>query len=109
MNTPRTCPKCGAALPADAPAGLCPKCRLNRRLESSPESAPPPGKTMAIGEADLVPPAGPSDSSPATGHPPLGRVRTLATTSCWRKSPTAAWAWSIRRGRSASIGPSPSR
>jgi NMD protein affecting ribosome stability and mRNA decay len=28
MHTSATCPKCGAVVPADAPAGLCPQCLL---------------------------------------------------------------------------------
>ena len=28
MNTERKCPECGISLPADAPAGLCPRCLL---------------------------------------------------------------------------------
>ena len=27
-NDPATCPKCGSAIPADAPQGLCPRCVL---------------------------------------------------------------------------------
>src|SRR4051812_19713161 len=28
MTSPRTCPTCGTAIPADAPHGLCPTCLL---------------------------------------------------------------------------------
>jgi predicted Ser/Thr protein kinase len=34
MNTPLSCPKCGAALPADAPEGLCPACLLSGAFPS---------------------------------------------------------------------------
>lgn len=34
-NQPRTCPDCGAAIPADAPAGLCAKCMLRVGFEGS--------------------------------------------------------------------------
>ena len=50
MNATQRCPKCCSPLTADAPAGLCPKCLLQRGLESeaSPksgdgETAPSPG------------------------------------------------------------------
>ena len=32
MNTPRTCPQCGATLAPDAPEGLCPQCLLGSAL-----------------------------------------------------------------------------
>lgn len=32
MSNPATCPECGAPLPADAPAGVCPKCLLEAGL-----------------------------------------------------------------------------
>ena len=32
MNPKRTCPDCGAALPADAPRGLCPECLMGAAL-----------------------------------------------------------------------------
>lgn len=34
MTANRTCPECQALLPADAPAGLCPRCLLQRGLGS---------------------------------------------------------------------------
>ena len=49
MNTAATCPKCGAVVPADAPAGLCPQCLLDAGLAESssqarePSSDRPPG------------------------------------------------------------------
>ena len=42
MTTPRNCPSCGAALPPDAPAGLCPRCLLQR----APSSAADPEATV---------------------------------------------------------------
>lgn len=39
MDTLRLCPKCAAPLPADAPAGLCPKCLLNAGFESQSGAA----------------------------------------------------------------------
>ncbi len=35
MNEPQTCPKCGANLPQDAPAGLCPKCLIQAAASES--------------------------------------------------------------------------
>lgn len=40
MSESPRCPKCDAPLPADAPAGLCPKCLVQAGFESRPE--PPP-------------------------------------------------------------------
>lgn len=37
MTERETCPKCGAGLPADAPAGICPKCLMAAGLESQSE------------------------------------------------------------------------
>ena len=34
MNDPQYCPKCGAELPEDAPAGLCPRCLVAAGFES---------------------------------------------------------------------------
>ena len=34
MNGPQHCPKCGAELPDDAPAGLCPRCLVAAGFES---------------------------------------------------------------------------
>jgi eukaryotic-like serine/threonine-protein kinase len=47
MTSPRTCPECGAALPARAPLGLCPKCIFSRATANglgdwlAEERAPP--------------------------------------------------------------------
>ncbi|MES2595668.1 MAG: serine/threonine-protein kinase [Verrucomicrobiota bacterium] len=45
MNTPNSCPKCGASLPADAPDALCPACLMSGALRSNFETvklaAPP--------------------------------------------------------------------
>lgn len=34
---PKTCPQCGAALPANAPAGLCPRCVMEMNMASQTE------------------------------------------------------------------------
>lgn len=36
MSDSRTCPQCGAILPADAPGGVCPQCVLKLGLETGP-------------------------------------------------------------------------
>ena len=38
MKPERTCPDCGATLPADAPRGLCPNCLMGAAL---PSTSPP--------------------------------------------------------------------
>jgi len=47
MNQTPSCPKCGAPLPADAPAGLCPKCLVQAGFESENQSQPEPERTAA--------------------------------------------------------------
>src|SRR5271165_2216184 len=57
MNTPeqpmpKTCPQCGAALPAGALEGLCPACLLKQGVDTGPASGglpfqPPPLADMA--------------------------------------------------------------
>ena len=40
MSTNKTCPDCGTELPADAPAGVCPKCLLKAGMnDPAAESA----------------------------------------------------------------------
>src|ERR1043166_8942643 len=45
MAAPKTCPQCGAEVPANAPKGLCPKCLLASGVKwaLTPEPAPPEG------------------------------------------------------------------
>src|SRR5688572_26347208 len=47
MAEPAQCPKCGFQLPADAPAGLCPKCLMQAGLESEPQPQPNPAPTVS--------------------------------------------------------------
>ena len=56
MNAERTCPKCGVALPADAPQGLCPQCLIKGGLEPSLESAVPaePAAKGGPGQAGTI-------------------------------------------------------
>ncbi|WP_395751289.1 protein kinase domain-containing protein [Prosthecobacter sp.] len=44
MNTPQTCPQCGAKLPADAPDSLCPACLISGALPSPADH----GATMIV-------------------------------------------------------------
>jgi serine/threonine protein kinase len=45
----RHCPHCGAALPSDAPEGVCPQCFLGLGLGSRPESQPDPSAAVRSG------------------------------------------------------------
>jgi serine/threonine protein kinase len=57
MNELARCPKCGTGLPADAPAGLCPKCLVQAGLESEPNSEAVPQPTESSpASAGFVPP-----------------------------------------------------
>jgi hypothetical protein len=60
MSEPQACPKCGAPLPGDAPAGLCPKCLLQAGLVSERDapSAPPAEERTAspLLSSPFVPP-----------------------------------------------------
>jgi len=59
MNTPLlpSCPKCGAALPADAPKGLCPRCLAAMNLAT---------ETVLTGADALAaqPPLAPAELAP---------------------------------------------
>ena len=65
MPVIQTCPKCGAALPPDAPSGFCPKClfRLGAaealqaaplQGQSAPEPELPPGGLRVFGDYELL-------------------------------------------------------
>ena len=41
MNSESTCPQCGAAIPAEAPRGLCPRCLMDRAFASEPKTDAP--------------------------------------------------------------------
>jgi Protein kinase domain len=53
MNTPHTCPKCGASLPTDAPEGLCPACLMSGGFDTdatvkmTPSQRPSPAPHFA--------------------------------------------------------------
>src|SRR5437773_11305559 len=59
MIEPRSCPQCGAPLPADAPEGMCPKCVLELGIGSQPqagaaETTPYPGGGTAPSPAEIA-------------------------------------------------------
>ena len=54
MSTIQTCPDCGAAIPADAPQGQCPKCLLRAGFESGPGTA---ATQPAPAHSTFVPPS----------------------------------------------------
>src|SRR6516225_3301196 len=58
MKPERTCPDCGATLPADAPRGLCPNCLMGAAL---PSTSPPSHEATGTVEpaTGIVEPAGP--------------------------------------------------
>ncbi|MEJ5276989.1 MAG: serine/threonine-protein kinase [Thermogemmata sp.] len=68
MTTTATCPKCGTALPPDAPAGLCPRCLLEAGLASqSPAGSDSPAAQPTIDHSEsrrFVPPT-PAELAPA--------------------------------------------
>ena len=68
MAEERSCPKCGAVLPANAPEGLCPRCLMKRAQQKTeqaseaeseaasdvPASATPPGRFAPPEPAELA-------------------------------------------------------
>jgi len=57
-TTPPVCPRCGAALPADAPQGLCPRCVLGVGLATHTETG---GESGPNGTKVLQAPPPPAD------------------------------------------------
>jgi predicted Ser/Thr protein kinase len=54
MTEARSCPKCGAAVPAGAPGGICPKCLLQAGLGTGANDLPADARSAAT-----VPPSAP--------------------------------------------------
>src|SRR5436190_21919302 len=56
MSTPITCQKCGAALAVDAPEGLCPRCLIQRGLETvaSLRESPPSSELTILTPASAA-------------------------------------------------------
>jgi hypothetical protein len=90
MAEARLCPQCGAELPVDAPAGLCPRCLLQQGIRK--DSGTP---SSLANDPTLVP-----RTTDPIGRAPMSA--TSAITSYRKKSPVAGWAWSTRRGRTPS-------
>ncbi|HBI43563.1 MAG TPA: serine/threonine protein kinase [Planctomycetales bacterium] len=61
-DTAAACPECGAALSADAPEGLCPRCLLQHAL-NTPSPTPTGGPSPAGGHGAFVAPE-PADLAP---------------------------------------------
>src|SRR5262245_49898892 len=58
MSLSPKCPRCGAPLTVDAPAGLCPKCLVRAGLESDPPLPTGPQPTaISPGGSGFVPPS----------------------------------------------------
>lgn len=55
MTEAKTCPKCGAEVPANGPAGICPKCLMQVGLEESRASAGGSGYQAATTSGRFVP------------------------------------------------------
>ena len=68
MSDVALCPKCGAALPPDAPQGICPKCLMALGFESGP-SGPAPKPAAQTGPF--------SPQSPAFVPPPAAELGKL--------------------------------
>ena len=68
MAETRTCPKCGAELSADAPAGICPKCLMQAGIGSQATGDQTAGRSSR-------PPAQPRSGAAAT-VPPSSRFPT---------------------------------
>ena len=62
MNESRSCPQCEAEIPANSPAGLCPRCLLLAAHDSQSGAASEPGPTM------MTPPAPASSFVPPTSE-----------------------------------------
>ena len=56
MTETKTCPKCGAELPENAPAGLCPKCLMQAGLASEPSAGANPEVEPTTRTTGFVPP-----------------------------------------------------
>lgn len=55
MTEAKTCPKCGAEVPANGPAGICPKCLMQAGLEESRASAGGSGYEATASNGRFVP------------------------------------------------------
>ena len=88
MSETPVCPKCGAHLPEDAPAGLCPKCLVRAGFES---------------EGQAEPQSEPTAPSPASSGFEPPSVEELAggfpSSKSWNSWAKGGWGPSTRPGR----------
>jgi tRNA A-37 threonylcarbamoyl transferase component Bud32 len=73
-TAPASCPACGAALPADAPEGLCPQCLLKGVISSAHDAAK---SAAAPATAPYAGPAAPSVGELATLFPQLEVIELI--------------------------------
>ena len=82
MTDTRQCHTCGAPLPDDAPAGLCPTCLVKAGLESAAPGEPPGDPTAAASGPIFEPP---SIDALTTLFPKLEILESWAP-AAWRRS-----------------------
>src|SRR5215471_8915884 len=68
---PGVCPKCGRALPADAPEGLCTKCLVGALLDTGPLAG---ALQLAVGKSVLPRAFGPYELLEEVAHGGMGIV-----------------------------------
>ncbi len=56
MAETKTCPKCGAELPDNAPSGICPKCLMQLGLASDQNAGSSPEMNPTTLTSGFVPP-----------------------------------------------------
>ena len=77
MNAPATCPKCGAVVPADAPAGLCPYCLLAAGPATASSDELPPTQDHSDGPEQGKQDAEPPEIMEQPGSLIAGRYKLL--------------------------------
>ncbi len=73
MTETKSCPKCGSALPADAPAGICPKCLLQAGLAGQASVEPGQGAGTPLSGAERA-----AATIPPPSRPTASYLETLA-------------------------------
>src|SRR5262245_56064466 len=74
------CPRCGKALPGDAPSSLCPACLMNLGLGGKDSTAWQSQSAAPRSELTDVD-AGPGSATLAPQMPPASQVETIAPSS----------------------------